>query len=147
MKLPLQSTIALLLIELLASCSCSRTIDERDEPDLLEHRVEGCERFCTVRSSECGPSSEDGTRLTVDECVVECASPEGAFSWHWGYREDSREDECIAEWRTHVDCLLASTCEEQHEYWLPAPGDPPLEERVCWEELRARNICAIPGED
>jgi len=137
--------MALLLIELLAPCSCSRTIDERDGPDLLEHRVEGCEQFCEVRSSECGPNADEP--WTVDECVEECATIDGALSWHWGPQSGTQEDACIVEWRAHADCLVAATCDEQMTYWLPVPGDPPLEERVCWEERRARDLCAVPGED
>lgn len=145
MKLPIQSTIALLVVELLASCSCSRTIDEQGEPELLQHRVDDCQRFCEVRSGECGPDSDEP--WTVEECVEECATIDGALSWHWGPQADTREDACIAEWKAHSDCLLAATCDEQQIYSRPTPGDPPLEERVCWEERHARDLCAVPGKD
>lgn len=144
-KSALVPMLAVAGLGVLASCSCSRAIEDEEEPELLEHRVEDCRRFCEVRSSECGPSPEHFNVLTVDECVIKCASPEGSFSWQWGHRVETGEDECIAEWRTHAQCLISASCEEQQEYWLPTPGDPPLEERVCWEERDARDLCAVPG--
>lgn len=143
MKLPCASLLCGCLLAADASCSCSRQIELEPTRPLLEHRVVECERWCEVRSSECGPSGDDIKLLSADECVEECASADGSFSWQWGYREEAQDDECIDEWKVHATCLLALSCEDQQTYWLPTEVAPPLDERRCYSERRTRDICAL----
>lgn len=102
--------------------ACSRTIEEEDPPTLVASRLEPCRARCEIQlHPECGARPEDHPFRTVDECVESCADIRGG--WSWALQEDGT-DACAEEWNGEVECLVALTCEEQHEFFtrIPATG-------------------------
>ena len=118
--------------------ACSRTIEQEDPPVLSETRIEPCRARCTIHlDPECGANPEDLAFRTVDECVESCAAAEPG-GWGWALQEDGT-DACAEEWIAAVECLVALTCEEQHEFFTNIPAIDP--DYPCKEESDAKRRC------
>jgi hypothetical protein len=118
--------------------ACSRTIDEEDPPELIEHRIEPCRKLCEpFMSDECGAKPEDRGFRTLDECMVDCAAP-GSGNFQWARQEDGT-DACAEEGFAVADCVDALSCEEQRHLFtgihLLEPDYP------CKEVYHARTVC------
>lgn len=119
------------------STACSRTIDEEDPPSLVESRLEPCRARCEIQlHPECGARPEDHPFRTVDECVESCADVRGG--WWWALQGDGT-DACAEEWIAAADCLVALSCEEQHEFFTNIPALDP--DYPCKEESDAKMRC------
>lgn len=117
--------------------ACSRTIDEDPPPTLVESRLEPCRARCEIQlHPECGARPEDHPFRTVDECVESCADIRGG--WWWARQEDGT-DACAEEWIAAVDCLVALSCEEQHELFTNIPAIEP--DYPCKAESDAKMRC------
>lgn len=139
MKTILGVLVAIGTASLLSACQC-----KLDEPDLIEHRMAGCERMCEVYTDpECGSASNPEVRVPdFDTCVKECATSDGDFSSRWGYVNDSGDDLCIAEFHAYVDCLHNLACEDQQVYFSDEGHISP-ETRPCFVEDRSALDCAV----
>jgi hypothetical protein len=121
----------------LLSWSCSRTIEEEEPRELVDHRIEPCRQHCEpMMSPECGAHPTDLVYATVDECVEDCAAVDPENGWGWARQEDGT-DACAAEWITAAACMDGLTCEEQREYFTRVS---PIEWR-CDEEYDAKVDC------
>jgi len=113
------------------------------KPELIEHRVESCTAYCEVQLDPvCGKGPwgfED-----VQDCVEDCALPGGGYAWDWGPQRDG-SDACASEWLAYEHCVTSLSCEQQQLYFAIGPDTPP-EERLCWDEVMARNNCAAAAE-
>jgi hypothetical protein len=134
---PSRSRFAVAAVVILFPTACSRTIDEEDPPTLVESRLEPCRARCEVQlHPECGARPEDHPFRTVDECVESCADIRGG--WSWALQEDGT-DACAEEWVAAADCIVALTCEEQHEYFTRIPVTDLV--YPCQEETEAKMRC------
>jgi hypothetical protein len=113
----IRSAIAALLV-----LGCGPTIEEEEEPELVEHRIRPCTQVCTAMlSPECGGNPEDLIPgQTVEECVEDCASAEPT-GWQWAPQEDGT-DACAEEWIAKAECIDALSCEDQHRFFTRRPA-------------------------
>jgi hypothetical protein len=132
----LMTTIALIGMGVLA---CSRQIDEK--PELIEHRIEGCTKFCEVATHpECGADrSIDGAHLDssgigvgdTDKCIQTCAMKDTSLGAEWGQSNSFEDDQCVEQWHARTNCLAGLSCEEQRRYFT---RDSNSVEGPCYDE-------------
>jgi hypothetical protein len=117
-EIVLRSTVAALLVS-----GCSRTIEEDEPIELVEHRILPCTQFCTpLQSDECGANPEDRVDRTAEECVEDCAAEDpGGWGWQWARQEDGT-DACAEEWAARAACIDALSCEDQQSYFTRQPA-------------------------
>jgi hypothetical protein len=131
--------VAAMAVAVVLSWACSRTIEEPEPLEIVEHRLEPCRKWCApFVSLECGQYPEDRPDWTVDECVEDCAALNGVYGWSWAHQEDGT-DACAQEWYAVADCVDALTCEEQHRMFTVLPTRNP--DFSCREEMDARSLC------
>jgi hypothetical protein len=129
------ATLAVLLI-----ASCSRTIEEDEPVELIEHRVEPCRSWCEpMLSPDCGREPGNIPYPSVDECIEACAANPGG--WEWA-RLDDGTDACAEEWFAIADCFDGLTCEEHLSFFRRDTGAYPPG-YPCTDEIEARRHCFI----
>ena len=132
--MPLLTTIAVAL----ASWSCGPTIEEQPTIELVEHRIEPCEQWCSAQlDPECGAIIEEQAFRSADECAQDCAAVEPVYAWTWARRDDGT-DACAEEWFAAADCIDALSCDEQRAFFRRPGGTP---EYPCEDVLDARRAC------
>ena len=107
--------------------------------EVPEHRVDVCERWCSVIVDPvCGSKDVE----EPDECVDRCTHDDAS----WAPTDDG-VDRCASEAIEYVDCIEQLTCEQQAAHFandgligLPGSEDP------CGAELRSSLECA-PARD
>lgn len=135
---PIAAPLAALAIVLLA-WSCSRTIEDEESRELVEHRIEPCRQRCTAQlDPECGAVIEEQAWRSVDDCAEDCAAVDPVYGWHWGRRADGT-DACAEEWIAASDCVVALTCEERRMFFR-LPGGTVID-YPCKEEVDAKQHC------
>ena len=137
---------ALALAALAIPTACSRTIDEDPPPVLSETRIEPCRARCEIHlDPECGANPGDLAFRSVDECVESCAAAEPG-GWGWALQEDGT-DACAEEWIAAVECLVALTCEEQHEFFTKIPAIDPDYPCKAETDLKMHCFWSTPSLD
>jgi hypothetical protein len=117
--------------------TCSRTIEEEEPRELVDHRIEPCRKWCEpMLSPECGLRPEEVYGRTVEGCVEDCAAAEPG-GWDWGRQADGT-DSCAAEWFVMADCMDALTCDEQRSFFQRDFG---VTDYPCKEEIHAQKHC------
>jgi len=132
--MPLLTTIAVAL----ASWSCGPTIEEPPTIELVEHRIEPCEQWCSAQlDPECGAIIEEQAFRSADECVQDCAAVEPVYAWNWGRRADGT-DACAEEWIASAECMDALSCEEQRAFFR---REGTSNDYPCKHELDEKRHC------
>jgi len=101
--------------------ACSRTIEEEEPRELVEHRIashriashriEPCRKWCEpMLSPECGVWPEEVYGRTIDGCVEDCAAAEPG-GWDWGRQADGTDPSPQACHIPHVDGTSLSSRE------------------------------------
>lgn len=129
----LAATVALL------PSGCSRTIEEDEPVELIEHRIEPCRSWCEPMLGDCGRAANDKPFASVDDCIDDCADDKPGANWRWGLQEDGT-DACAEEWFAIADCMDGLTCEEHLSFFRKTTLEIPPE-WPCIEELEAQDHC------
>jgi len=132
---PLATTAAIVLV---AASSCGPTIEEQPIIELVEHRIEPCEQWCSAQlDPECGAIIEEQAFRSAEECAQDCAAVEPVYAWDWARLPDGT-DACAEEWFASADCMDALSCEEQRAFFRRVGTS---NEYPCKDELDAKSDC------
>ena len=132
-----RAAAAMVTAAMLLPSACSRTIEEEEPRELVEHRIEPCRKWCEpMLSPECGIRPEEVFGRTVEGCVEDCAAAEPG-GWEWGRQADGT-DSCAEEWFVKADCMDALTCEEQLDFFRK---DYFATDYPCKEEIEVKQRC------
>jgi hypothetical protein len=132
------------VVAVLGSWSCGRTIEEEEPREVVEHRIEPCRKFCAAMlSPECGRVDEPLPFASVEECTEDCAALDSDYNWDWVPQADGT-DACAEEVIVAHECIGALTCEEQRAYFR-RPGT--ADEYPCRAEVHAKQDCYEEEDD
>ena len=125
-----------------AAGACGPKSEPKEEPELIERRVEPCQKFCAAYSD---PKCTEWPReFDMDRCMVECATWRGAFASGWGYQKGTDADGCTSEWKAmHNECFVGLSCEDRALVYSDEYSLLPRDEQPCGDEVYAMLSCAV----
>jgi hypothetical protein len=132
------------VVAVLGSWSCGRTIEEDEPRAVVDHRLESCGAFCSAMlSPDCGIVFEPRPFESVEECTEDCAALDSSNNWDWAPQADGT-DACAEEVVVAHECIAGLTCEGQRAYFRRLGT---ADEFPCKAEVDEKMDCSEEEDD